>query len=111
MAAQNEARAAGNAEIRPEHLVLSLLSEPDALAAMSILAQGVTLETVRQAATATLPRAADQVSALVPFDPQSRRSRNPRRPRAEVTWSPPHMRVRRLVSSLWSVPRLSSVPA
>jgi Clp amino terminal domain, pathogenicity island component len=74
IAAQNEARAAGNAEIRPEHLVLGLLSEPDALAAMSILAQGVTLETVRQAATATLPRAADQVSALVPFDPQSRKA-------------------------------------
>src|SRR5262244_3311143 len=28
MAAQNEARAAGNAEIRPEHLVLGLLAEP-----------------------------------------------------------------------------------
>ena len=29
VAAQNEARAAGNAEIRPEHLVLGLLAEPD----------------------------------------------------------------------------------
>ena len=74
MAAQNEARAAGNDQIRPEHLVLGLLSQPDALAAKSILAQGVTLETVRQAATATLPPAADQVSELVPFDPQARKA-------------------------------------
>jgi ATP-dependent Clp protease ATP-binding subunit ClpA len=33
MAAQNEARAADNDEIRPEHVMLGLLSEPDALAA------------------------------------------------------------------------------
>src|SRR5215212_1207024 len=33
MAAQNEARAAGNTEIRPEHLVLGLLTEPEGLAA------------------------------------------------------------------------------
>jgi len=74
MAAQNEARAAGNDQIRPEHLVLGLLSQPDALAARSILAQGVTLETVRQAATATLPPVADQVSELVPFDPRARKA-------------------------------------
>src|SRR5450756_586585 len=74
MAAQNEARAAGNDQIRPEHLVLGLLSQPDALAAKSILEQGVTLETVRQAATATLPPAADRVSELVPFDPQARKA-------------------------------------
>jgi len=74
MAAQNEARAAGNDQISPEHLVLGLLSQPDALAARAILAQGVTLETVRQAATATLPPAADQVSELVPFDPRARKA-------------------------------------
>jgi Clp amino terminal domain, pathogenicity island component len=74
MAAQNEARAAGNDEIRPEHLVLGLLSQPDALAARSILAQGVALETVRQTATATLPPAADQVSELIPFDPRARKA-------------------------------------
>src|SRR6266568_2979984 len=55
VAAQNEARAAGNGQMRPEHLLLGLLAEPDALAARSILAQGVRLETIRQAATATLP--------------------------------------------------------
>src|SRR5512141_787601 len=65
MAAQNEARAAHNDEICPEHLVLGLLSEPEALAAASIVAQGVTLQTVRQSATATLPPAADQVPDLI----------------------------------------------
>jgi Clp amino terminal domain, pathogenicity island component len=74
MAAQNEARAAGNDEICPEHLVLGLLSQPDALAARSILAQGVKLKTLRQAATATLPPAADQVSDLIPFDPRARKA-------------------------------------
>jgi len=33
MAAQNEAHAADNDEIRPEHQVLGLLSKPDPLAA------------------------------------------------------------------------------
>jgi hypothetical protein len=74
MAAQNEARAAANDEIRPEHLVLGLVSEPDALAARSIVAQGVPLETVRQTATATLPPAADQVPELIPFDARARKA-------------------------------------
>jgi hypothetical protein len=68
MAAQEEARAAGNAEGRPEHLVLGLLSEPDALAAQAIVAQGVTLDAVRAAVTATLPPAAGDVPALIPYD-------------------------------------------
>jgi hypothetical protein len=74
MAAQNEARAAGNDEIRPEHLVLGLLAEPDGLAARSIVAQGVQLESVRQTATAALPPASDQVPALIPYDAQARKA-------------------------------------
>ena len=74
MAAQNEARAAGNDEIRPEHLVLGLLSEPDALAARAIIAQGVSLEAVRQIVTSTLPPATDQVSELIPFDAGARKA-------------------------------------
>jgi len=74
MTAQNEAHAAGNDEIRPEHLVLGLLSEPDGLAARAITAQGVPLDTVRHTATAALPPAADQVPKLVPFDAQARKA-------------------------------------
>jgi len=74
MAAQNEARAAGNDEIFPGHLVLGLLNEPEALAAGAIIAQGVPLETVRQTVTATLPPAADHVPDLIPFDPGARKA-------------------------------------
>jgi ATP-dependent Clp protease ATP-binding subunit ClpA len=74
MAAQNEARAAGNDEIRPEHLVLGLLNEPDALAATAIVAQGVPLEAIRQTVAAKLPPAVDQLPALIPFDPQARKA-------------------------------------
>jgi hypothetical protein len=67
MAAHNEAIAARNAEGRPAHLVLGLLAEPDGLAAKAITAQGVLLDSVRQAATAALPPAADKVPDLVPY--------------------------------------------
>lgn len=67
MAAHNEAIAARNAEGRPEHLVLGLLAEPEALAAKAITAQGVLLDAVRQAATAALPAAAEEVPELVPY--------------------------------------------
>jgi ATP-dependent Clp protease ATP-binding subunit ClpA len=73
-AAQNEARAAGNGEITPEHLVLGLLSEPDALAAKSIVAQGVSLDKVRQIITKTLPPPSDSVSELIPFDARTRKA-------------------------------------
>src|SRR6516225_2523568 len=74
VAAQNEAHAAGNDQIRPEHLVLGLLTDPDALAAKAIVAQEVSLKTARQAATAALPPAAEQVPALIPFDPQAKKA-------------------------------------
>ncbi|MEV8637032.1 Clp protease N-terminal domain-containing protein [Streptosporangium sp. NPDC051023] len=73
MAAQNEARTAGNDETLPEHLVLGLLSEPDALAAKAIVGQGVSLEAVRQAATAVLPAAAERVPDVIPYDSRARK--------------------------------------
>ncbi|WP_413101389.1 Clp protease N-terminal domain-containing protein [Streptomyces sp. Inha503] len=73
VASQNEARAADNAEIRPEHLILGLLAEPEGLAAKAIVAQGVLLDAVRQEATAALPPAADSMPALVPFDADARK--------------------------------------
>ncbi|MFE4829314.1 Clp protease N-terminal domain-containing protein [Streptomyces sp. NPDC056672] len=74
MAAQNEARAAGNDEIRPEHLVLGLLIEPDALGAGAVVAQGVPLETVRRTVTAALPSAAGQLPELIPYDAGARKA-------------------------------------
>ncbi|MCT9928876.1 ATP-dependent Clp protease ATP-binding subunit [Planotetraspora sp. A-T 1434] len=74
VASQNEAHAAGNDEIRPEHLVLGLLHDPDGLAAKAIVAQGVPLETVRQAVTATLPPAVEDVPDLIPYDTQAKKA-------------------------------------
>jgi Clp amino terminal domain, pathogenicity island component len=72
MASQNEARAAGNAEIRPEHLVLGLLNEPTAIAAKAIVAQGIPLDTVRQAVTATLPPATTPLPDLLPYNARAK---------------------------------------
>lgn len=74
MAAHNAAHAAGNDEIRPEHLVLGLLTEPDGLAAKAIVSQGVLLDTVRQIATAALPPATDEVPDLIPYDAQAKKA-------------------------------------
>jgi hypothetical protein len=74
VAAQEEARAGGNAEITTTHLVLGLLSEPDALAAKAIVAQGVALDAVRRAATATLPAATGDIPALIPFDGSAKKA-------------------------------------
>jgi ATP-dependent Clp protease ATP-binding subunit ClpA len=73
-ASHNEAHAAGNDEIRTEHLVLGLLSEPEALAAKAITAQGVTPESVREAAAAALPPAAGEVPDLIPYDAGARKA-------------------------------------
>lgn len=68
IAAQEHARTASNAEIRPEHLILGLLTIADSTGVRAIEAQGVEAQAVREAATATLPPAAAQMPALVPFD-------------------------------------------
>jgi hypothetical protein len=74
MAAQEAAREAGNQQIRTGHLVLGLLIEPDALAARSLVAQGVQLDAVRQAAAASLPPAEGNPPELIPFDPDARKA-------------------------------------
>ncbi|MYS93841.1 MULTISPECIES: Clp protease N-terminal domain-containing protein [Streptomyces] len=67
MAAHNAAKSARNAEGTPEHLVLGLLAEPDGLAAKALVEQGVSLDTVRAAATAALPPAVEEAPELVPY--------------------------------------------
>ncbi|MEU9113762.1 Clp protease N-terminal domain-containing protein [Streptomyces sp. NPDC048483] len=72
--AQEEARAASSNEIRPEHLVLGLLSEPEGLGARAIFEQGVSAESAREAVTAVLPPAADELPALIPFDARAKKA-------------------------------------
>ncbi|MER5179377.1 Clp protease N-terminal domain-containing protein [Streptomyces sp. NPDC002896] len=68
VAAHNEAKAARNDVMRPEHLVLGLLSESEGLAGVVLRAQGVQLDAVREAATAALPPAVEEVPELIPYD-------------------------------------------
>ncbi|MGW6656915.1 Clp protease N-terminal domain-containing protein [Rhodococcus sp. NPDC055024] len=73
MASQNEARAAGNAEIRPEHLLLGLVEEPAGLAAKAIVAQEVELGSVRAAVTGVLPAPTSELPELIPYDARARK--------------------------------------
>jgi Clp amino terminal domain, pathogenicity island component len=72
--AQEEARARGNNQIGVAHLVLGLTADPASLGARTIVAQGVSLEAVRETAIATLPAAAESVPALIPFDPHAKKA-------------------------------------
>src|SRR5260370_32453794 len=74
MAAQNEARAAGHDQISREHLVLGLLSEPDGVGAAAIVAQGVSLDSAREAVTAALPPPAAAVPPPIPLDSQGKKA-------------------------------------
>jgi hypothetical protein len=73
MAAHNEASAARNQTITPAHLVIGLLSEPQAFAARAITDLGVSLDSVRSAATSALPPASDDAPDLVPYDLDARK--------------------------------------
>ncbi|MGW4273061.1 Clp protease N-terminal domain-containing protein [Streptomyces seoulensis] len=74
MAANEAAKAARNTEGLPVHLVLGLLTEPEALAAKAVQEQGVPLETVREAATAVLPPASPDAPELIPYGPAAKKA-------------------------------------
>ncbi len=71
MVAQEEARAAGNAQIGTGHLVLGLIADPQSIGAMAIAADGVTVDAVR--AAVALPAAAETVPDLIPYDADARK--------------------------------------
>ena len=73
VAAQEEARAAGHDETGSAHLLLGLLAEPTALAALVLGQEGIAPEEVRQAATAMLPPPAAEVPELIPYDEGARK--------------------------------------
>jgi Clp amino terminal domain, pathogenicity island component len=74
--AQAEARRAGHDEVGTEHIVLGLLREPEALAPRAIEAQGVSLDQVRDAASATLGPTLAAVPGHVPFGPGAKKVLN-----------------------------------
>ena len=64
--AQNKAHDAGNAEIRPDHLLLGLFTDPGGLAAKLLASQGIDADAVNTAVT--LPPRVDDLPALIPFN-------------------------------------------
>jgi ATP-dependent Clp protease ATP-binding subunit ClpA len=54
--------------------VLGLLAEPESLAALLIGAKGISLEAVRDAATAALPSPVSSSPEVVPYDEESRKT-------------------------------------
>src|SRR3954452_3767163 len=71
--AQNESRARHDQQIGIGHLVLGLLADPEGLAAKAIVAQGVSLDRIREVATKTLgPAGTEPAPDLVPFDARAR---------------------------------------
>jgi hypothetical protein len=74
VAAQNEAKSAGNDQIGPLHLALGLLTEPQSIAARALRAQGITAKKLRTAAQQELPPPADDVPDLVPYNGDARKA-------------------------------------
>ncbi|MFC4535618.1 Clp protease N-terminal domain-containing protein [Sphaerisporangium dianthi] len=62
VASQEEARQTGHGHIATEHLLLGLLREPESPAARAIVAQGVPLDRVREAALASLGPAPERAA-------------------------------------------------
>ncbi|MFC9913745.1 Clp protease N-terminal domain-containing protein [Streptomyces sp. NPDC059862] len=73
VASHTEAKVAQHAEGLPAHLILGLLTEPEGLGAQAITALGVSLDTVRDAARATLPPAVENAPELVPYGSDSKK--------------------------------------
>ncbi|MFZ0229901.1 MAG: Clp protease N-terminal domain-containing protein [Mycobacterium sp.] len=71
VAAQKAAHEAGNNEITPGHLVLGVLSDPEALVTKLLGSQQVDPESVR--AAITLPPAVDGAPELIPFSGPARK--------------------------------------
>ncbi|MFE9326494.1 Clp protease N-terminal domain-containing protein [Nocardia sp. NPDC052278] len=76
VASQEAARTSGHLEISIGHLVLALLSQPEGLGAREVIAQGVQLDAVRDAANDAIARQpADpaKVPALIPFGAEAKK--------------------------------------
>ncbi|WP_433510025.1 Clp protease N-terminal domain-containing protein [Nonomuraea sp. CA-143628] len=65
---------AGSEYIEPEHLVLGLLSEPEALAAKAMVTLGAPLERVEEVMTAMLAPPSENAPDKPPYAPQSKKA-------------------------------------
>ena len=72
-AAANEARKLGHHYVRPEHLILGLLSLPEEMAALALAEQGVSLEDVREHIARRFGTADPRPSGPLGVAPQTKR--------------------------------------
>jgi hypothetical protein len=73
--AQAEARAAGHGYSGTEHVLISLISLPEGLAAKALIAQGITEEQVRAAVKVAAPAGTGQdIPEQIPFTPRVRKT-------------------------------------
>jgi hypothetical protein len=72
VAAQTAARDGGNNEITPDHLILGVLNDPEALVTTLLRSQRVDPESLRS--SITLPPPAEKVPALIPFSGAARKA-------------------------------------
>jgi hypothetical protein len=72
VAAQTAARDGGNNEITPDHLILGVLNDPDALVSKLLRAQRIDPESLRS--SIALPPPAEKVPALIPFSGAARKA-------------------------------------
>jgi hypothetical protein len=74
VAAEKEAREAGSETVEPEHLVLGLLHEPEALAAKAMVTLGAPLDQVKDVMKAMLRPGGQAAPDLLPLAPQTRKA-------------------------------------
>src|SRR6266511_2828212 len=74
VASTNEARAAGNAEIGPAHLVLGVLDVPDGVGVQALVTQHIDVDEARQVATRALPPRVEEVPPVIPYDGRGRKA-------------------------------------
>ena len=71
--AQEEARALNHKHIGTEHLLLGLLREGEGVAARALDAEGLTLESVREAVRERVGTGTDSPGAHMPFTPRAKK--------------------------------------
>jgi hypothetical protein len=71
--AEERARSAGNPYVGVEHILLALLDMTEGLAARAIVAQGISLDVVRERATAALHASTEVPAGHIPFTGSSKK--------------------------------------
>lgn len=74
VASMEEARASSSSHIEPEHLILGLLHEPEAIAARTMVLLGAPLDDVRERVAACVPDGDALAQMQIPFAAKSKKA-------------------------------------